>query len=587
MKLSVIALDYDGTIASKGRAHPEAIDAIREARSRGILVILVTGRILSDLKRVLPETGLFDGIVAENGAVLAFPSGRTRSLGHVPSRALLDELGRLDVDVTFGDCIIEADAAHGPQILGAVRKLELPLTLLFNRSRVMILPQGISKATGLREIVKTLRLSLHNCIGIGDAENDYAMLDACEIGTAVSWGSSRLYEIADDVIHGKGPASVGEYLRGVSASTKLPPHRADSRRLVLGQTATGEAVETAVHGRNILIAGDPRSGKSWITGLFCEQLILQGYCLCVIDPEGDYETLESLPGVVVLRADEQPPRLEEVARALRYPDVSIVLELSALSHERKVAYVADLLPMLASLRRRVGLPHWIVVDEAHYFLHDPNLAECVDFELGAYVLITYRPSQLHPELLQAVESSIVTPFTNPSEIRTLAALSAAEDSAVAWSDLFGDLAIDEAAIVTHSDGSSIPKRFRITNRITSHVRHRTKYIDVPLPQERAFVFTYNGKPFGPPARTLKEFVRMQERVPLDALRAHARRGDFSRWIQDVFGDAPLAAGIQRLEEQVHDGEAADVAPALTRLIRDRYAGRPPADALPPKVGPAA
>jgi hypothetical protein len=588
MKLSVIALDYDGTIASKGgRAHPEAIDAIREARSRGILVILVTGRILSDLKRVLPETELFDGIVAENGAVLAFPSGRTRSLGHAPSRALLDELGRLDIEVASGDCIIEAEAVHGPQILGVVRKLELPLTLLFNRSRVMVLPQGISKATGLREILKTLRLSLHNCVGIGDAENDYAMLDACEIGAAVSWGSSRLHEIADDVIHGEGPASVGEYLRRVSASTKLPPHRADSRRLVLGKTATGEAVETAVHGRNILIAGDPRSGKSWITGLFCEQLILQGYCLCVIDPEGDYGTLESLPGVVVLRADEGPPRLEEVARALRYPDVSIVLEFSALSHERKVAYVEELLPMLASLRRRAGLPHWIVVDEAHYFLHQPNLAECVDFDLAAYVLITYRPSQLHPELLRAVESSIVTPFTNPDEILTLAALSAAEDSAAAWIDLFGGLAIDEAAIVTHSGEPALPKRFRITNRITSHVRHRTKYIDVPLPQERAFVFTFNGRPFGPPARTLKEFVRMQESVPLDALRAHARRSDFSRWIRDVFGDAPLAAGIQRLEEQVRDDEADDLAPALTSLIRERYAGRPQADALAPKVGPAA
>ena len=43
------------------------------------------------------------------------------------------------------------------------------------------------------------------------------------------------------------------------------------------------------YGHNILIAGDLRSGKSWIT---CEQLILEGYCLCVIDPEWDYATVE-------------------------------------------------------------------------------------------------------------------------------------------------------------------------------------------------------------------------------------------------------------------------------------------------------
>jgi len=236
VKLSVIALDYDGTIAREGRADPDALDAIREARSRGVVVILVTGRILSELERVLPEPGIFDAIVAENGALLAFPSGRTRALARPPSRALLNELHRLGVDCKFGDCIIEAAAAAAPQILAAIRQLELPLAILFNRERVMILPQGISKATGLREVLKTLRLSLHNSIGIGDAENDYVLLDACEIGAAAAWGSKSLHEIADGVVSGKGPEAVGKYIREVGANAKLPPHRADSRRILLGHT---------------------------------------------------------------------------------------------------------------------------------------------------------------------------------------------------------------------------------------------------------------------------------------------------------------------------------------------------------------
>ena len=80
---------------------------------------------------------------------------------------------------------------------------------------------------------------------------------------------------------------------------------------------------------------------------FCEQLILQGYCLCVIDPEGDYATLESLPGVAVFGGEESPPRLSDVARAVRYPEISIVIDLSAITHEEKLAYVNELLPMLA------------------------------------------------------------------------------------------------------------------------------------------------------------------------------------------------------------------------------------------------
>ena len=44
MKLSVIGLDYDGTITRDDRPNPSMIDAIADARRRGIAVMLVTGR---------------------------------------------------------------------------------------------------------------------------------------------------------------------------------------------------------------------------------------------------------------------------------------------------------------------------------------------------------------------------------------------------------------------------------------------------------------------------------------------------------------------------------------------------------------
>lgn len=445
MKFCVLALDYDGTMARDGQALPEVVAAIREARAEGIKVILVTGRILSDLRRVFTEEDLFDAIVAENGAVIAFPNSWTRVLGRPASRELLSRLCELRVEVAFGECVIEADSAAAPQILEAIRKLDLPLMLVFNHSRVMVLPQGTTKASGLREALNTMRLSLHNCIGIGDGENDHALLDVCEVGVAVSWGSQSLQKIADHILEGSGPVSLARYIRDVSRHPKLPPQRADDRRVLLGETADGPVV-TSILGRNILIAGDPRSGKSWIAGLFTEHLLSQGYCLCVIDPEGDYSTLESLPGVVVFR-DEEPPRLSDVARALRHPETSIVIDLSTLTHDEKLGYVQELLPMVATLRRNSGLPHWIVVDEAHYFLNQAMVGQRVDLELAAYVLITYRPSHLHAELLRATESIIVTPLTDPNEVRTLTSLCGAEDGESSWGEVLGSLGIDEAAVL--------------------------------------------------------------------------------------------------------------------------------------------
>ena len=52
MKLSVLALDYDGPIALNDCVPPSVLDAIADARRRNVTVILVAGRILDDLRRV-------------------------------------------------------------------------------------------------------------------------------------------------------------------------------------------------------------------------------------------------------------------------------------------------------------------------------------------------------------------------------------------------------------------------------------------------------------------------------------------------------------------------------------------------------
>src|SRR5262245_62262028 len=83
------ATDYDGTIAERNTVPEATARALERVRGTGRKLLLVTGRMLSDLQRVCPEADrMFDAIVAENGALAYFPERREmRRLGDAPEPA--------------------------------------------------------------------------------------------------------------------------------------------------------------------------------------------------------------------------------------------------------------------------------------------------------------------------------------------------------------------------------------------------------------------------------------------------------------------------------------------------------------------
>ena len=572
VKLSVIALDYDGTVARDEVLEPSVRDAIAAVRTRGIVVLLVTGRILDELRRVAGDLHFVDGVIAENGAVIHFPdSGRTSVLAPPVPEAFVAELRQRGIPFAAGQCLVDADANVAPRLLEVVRTLELPLVLIFNRGRVMTAPQGVSKATGLHVALETLRLSARNTVAIGDAENDHELLRLAEVGVAVAWGSKALQAGADVVLNGNGPAAVGDCVRTLATTGSLPlPPRA-RRRLLLGYLEDGREFSLAVRGRNVLVTGDAKSGKSWVAGLLCEQLILHGYCVCAIDPEGDYSLLEGLPGVTVLGREDAPPTPRELLRALRYPDRSVVIDLSRLPHDEKLHYVRSVLPALNILRRRTGLPHRILLDEAHYHLHDTDALELLDFERNGYTVVTYCASRLPRALLASTEVMIVTCESNPAEMDALRARCAgcAALDASRWAVL-GHLKVGQAVAlpVTEEAGGEL-RLFTIATRLTPHVRHRQKYVDVPVSSHRAFVFNESGQP-GHSIRTLRQLVSEMENTSPRLLAGYIARGDFSRWIGDVFGDRALASELKALEQRYRSGSREETLPEMASAVRGRY-----------------
>ena len=148
-----------------------------------MIVILVTGRILDDLRRVAGDLNFVDGVVAENGALVHFPgSGQTTILAPLIPGTFVARLKELGIPFGSGQCLVDADASSAHRLLDVIRDFELPIVLLFNRSRVVALAQGVSKATGLKAALDVLRASPRNTVAIGDAENDHELLRLAEVG---------------------------------------------------------------------------------------------------------------------------------------------------------------------------------------------------------------------------------------------------------------------------------------------------------------------------------------------------------------------------------------------------------------------
>jgi hypothetical protein len=416
-----------------------------------------------------------------------------------------------------------------------------------------------------------LRASPRNTVAVGDAENDHELLRVAEIGAAVAWGSPSLQATADIVIDGVGPSAVGDFIRGLAATGRLPTPVRARRRLLLGRREDGREFSLAVRGRNMLVTGDTNSGKSWLAGLMCEQQILHGYSLCVIDPEGDYRTLDALPGVTVLGGDNPPPTPRELLHALRYPDRSLVVDLSSMAHDAKLEYIRSALPALNVMRRHNGVPHRIVVDEAHYFLHDALERDLLDLDENGYTVVTYWPSQLPSALIAATEVILVTRESNIVEIDALrrSCQTCQHLDPSGW-NVLPELRLEQAAALPGTQETrGTLQIFTIGERLTPHVRHRQKYVDVPVTFSHAFVFTRRRGAVAR-ARTLREFVTVLESLDVAEAAPYLRRGDFARWIGDVFGDRPLAQELQRYERLSVAAGSPDVLKEIATAIRSRY-----------------
>jgi hypothetical protein len=207
------------------------LERLRDGARR---LILVTGRDLTNLQRVMPRLDIFDLVVAENGALLYDPSSHeVQALGEAPPAAFIDRLRDLEVaPLWVGDVIVATLDQNAGKVRTAIQDLGLDLQITFNRASVMVLPVGVNKATGLRGALRQLGLSPLDCIGIGDAENDLAFLDVCGLPIAVANAVPSVKGRAAFITTGTRGAGVAELIDQILATDLVEFHAAGKRAQV-------------------------------------------------------------------------------------------------------------------------------------------------------------------------------------------------------------------------------------------------------------------------------------------------------------------------------------------------------------------
>jgi hypothetical protein len=431
----------------------------------------------------------------------------------------------------------------------------------------------VSKGSGVEQVLRFMGLSPHDVLALGDAENDLALFDACGLSACPGDSVAPVRARADWVLPGGAGADVGKAILGDILDGRLPTPQSPRHRIALGWGgATSEPATVAARGVNVLIHGDTHSGKSWLAGALMERLVSARYSVCVIDPEGDYRVLSRLPGVSWTEVEKGA----DVDRALecleRDPSASAVLDVALLPHREKVVMVETALRRVREMRRQCGRPHWVFLDEAHYLLHDDGVGDDV-LGLGdrGFCIVTYRPRWLRSTVATAIDVWMFARTTDKNELACLQASLSAHPDAQTISETLPHLRRGEFLLVDRDPASgSRATTFIAAPRQTVHVRHVSKYVDSMVPPGREFLFRSSDGRVLASANSLQSFRAVVRTVPDDVLTHHSRRGDFARWVGDVFRDRELARQIGKAEIRFKRGELTDLKEMIDTLITTRY-----------------
>jgi hydroxymethylpyrimidine pyrophosphatase-like HAD family hydrolase len=563
MRYLALACDFDETLAQQGQLKSATISALEKLSASGRKLILVTGREFDDLISVCPKINLFAQVVAENGALLYCPATREEKLlADGPPEKFIKALRERSIPFSHGRRIVSAHRSYDAALLEVISDLGLEYQLIFNKAAVMLLPSGVNKASGLSAALQELKLSPHNVVAIGDAENDFAFLNLCECSVAVSNALPSLCERADFVTDGANGDGVAELIEELLDSDLSERDERLARHHILLGTRDGSEVKLPPYSKNLLLAGAPGSGKSTLATGFLERLLQARYQFCVVDPEGDYESFES---AIALGNNQKAPELEEILRVLEDSDNNVVVNMVSLGLDDRPAFLLSLLSRMQEMRARIGRPHWIVIDEAHHVLPSSwnPAAAVLPRAMEGTILISIHPEAVIPIALETVQTVIAVGDKPNQAVKEFCNVVGATPPST------GPQVLAQGEALFWSRTAGQPFVFTIAPNRTQRRRHQRKYAEGELPGNRSFYFKGPDHRLNLRARNLIAFIQMAEGVDDETWLYHLHQRDYSRWFRQAIKDEALAEEAFKIESSP-EISAAQSRRLIKELVARRY-----------------
>jgi hypothetical protein len=333
---------------------------------------------------------------------------------------------------------------------------------------------------------------------------------------------------------------------------------AERRQILLGQDAA--AVLRPEHGA-VLIAGSSGIGKSTLATAVMEKLAAQGFQVCVLDPEGDYDHLRD---AIVLGDAQRAPVIDEVLDVLRKPAArTLVVNMLGLKVQERPSYFAGLLSSVHQLRGKTARPHWLVIDEAHHML--PAESEIADGSLtdplAAVIYVTVHPEAMRQKALASVQTVI---GIGPKAGDVLASFCrAVEVSPPVLPGPGGE----ELVLFWNRVSDELPRWISVDRPQQERQRHTRKYAEGQLGEDKSFYFRGPKGALNLRAHNLLIFLQIADGVDDATWLHHLHRGDYASWFRNAIKDDELAEEAEGLQDGTSPMETRR---QIRALIERRY-----------------